>query len=117
MTARPPTTTAHPEGLRPDPSTLPRPKLFSAPPPGQQARGYTTAPDLTREAEGQNVPVAMTSVALMLAGSILIALGVIFWSWPYAAAGGAVGAVGVVVGWRARLLEEYREGESPTATS
>lgn len=96
-------TSGEPGVPRPSPADLPRPALW----PRGATRPFSGRRDGTAErpSRGQQVG-AWVGTALMVLGVVLLGLALVLPSWPAAAAGLAVGVVGVGVAVRSRILED-----------
>lgn len=94
-----------------DPSTLARPRMWSAPPPGEQAQGFTSVAPPTggRHDKGP----AWVAVTLMAAGVVLCGVAVGVQHWQPLVVGLLVGAVGIVLAARARIMEDVSTSDDP----
>ena len=95
-----------------DPASLPRPKLYAEPRPGQQPVAFSGLEEQESNAGPGSVP-AFVAVAVMILGVVLVAAFVLTMSWPLLAAGLVVGAIGVVLALKARIMQDVSVTDSP----
>jgi len=101
-----------------DPADLPRPALWPQPPSGSQPLGVPSrqGDEADRVQAGRSrLRQAWTGVGLMVLGAVLLGVAVIVRElWPLVA-GLVVGAAGAAVAFRARIMDDVSDGDSPTA--
>ena len=93
-----------------DPASLPRPALWAEPKPGEQPVAVRGKADENADARA-HVTQAYVGVGLMCLGLVLLAVAAVVRAWPPAVLGLVVGAVGVAVALRARVMEAATVGE------
>jgi len=107
------------EEAAPAPPVQPAPELWSVPVGGGEPRPFSSRADAQSDAQGDQenarakLPWAWLSVALMIAGAVVVGLAIVLVSWPLAGAGAAVGAIGAGLALRVRILSDVSLGQSP----
>lgn len=104
MARRGRTSSGDPGRRPPAPGSLPRPALWpgrTGAAPFDGAEPDTAVPTTPRQRR-----LAWLAVALMVVGTVLVGLAVALPSWVAAGAGLVIGAVGMVLAWRARIMED-----------
>jgi len=98
-----------------DPAALPRPVLWPIPEPGQQPSGDPVgkAGQFGAGGEPQRRGPAWVAVGPMILSSCLGTLALIAKGWPWWAVAGAVGLVGALLAWKAQIMQDATEGQSP----
>ncbi len=98
-----------------DPAALPRPVLWPIPEPGQQPSGDPAgkAGQLGAGGEPQARGPAWVAVGLMILSTCLGTLALIAKGWPGWAVAGIVGLVGALLAWKAQIMQDATEGQSP----
>jgi|GEM_PF-977805 len=85
--------------------------MWSAPPPGEQARGFTSVAPAGVEAHDKRP--AWVAVALMVVGVVLCGVAVGVYRWEPLVAGLVVGAVGLLLASRTRILDDVSTSDDP----
>jgi hypothetical protein len=90
----------------------PRPALWAAPMAGEPLRPFTGRADDRYESAGPaHQGAAWTAVGLIIAACVVLGFALVLRAWSVAGLGIALGAVGVVVGRRGRMLEQVSLGQ------
>ena len=97
------------------PAALPRPVLWPIPEPGQQPSGDPAgkAGQLGAGGEPQRKGPAWVAVGLMILSTCLGTIALIAKGWPGWAAAGTVGLAGTILAWKAQIMQDATEGQSP----
>lgn len=94
-----------------DPSSLARPAMWAAPPPGEQAQGFTS---VSRPTSGHHAKrPAWVAVAVMALGIVLCGVAVALYRWEPLALGIPIGLTGVVLAARARIMDDISTSDDP----
>lgn len=103
-----------PAPVRPtvDPATLPHPKLFAPPRPGEQPKAFRGMEEESAPEVPSRKP-AWFAVALMIVGVILVALCVATTQLLLLPIGLVVGAIGMTIAWRAKIMDDVSVSDSP----
>lgn len=95
-----------------DPAALPRPKLFAPPRPGEQPQAFRGLAEENSPPAPSKKP-AWFAVGLMIVGVVLVGLFVATTEWPLLLAGLVVGAIGVLIAWKAQIMATVSVTDSP----
>ena len=94
-----------------DPSSLPRPAMWSPPPPGEQAQGFTSVTP-PPDGEHHRAP-AWVAIALMVVGVVLGGVGIGVYHWQPFVAGLLVASVGMLLAVKARVMDDVSTSDDP----
>lgn len=95
----------------PAPGSLPRGAMW--PEHAEQAPFRGAEGDTSTPASPARKRLAFVAVGIMVVGLVLVGLAVVRTSWLLLACGVVVGAVGVVLAVRARIMEDVSVSDSP----
>ncbi len=95
-----------------DPATLPRPRLFPLPAPGEQPQAFRGLED-EDTSPPPHARSSWVAVLTMIVGVLLTAAFFLTLSWPLLAAGVVVGLVGVYLAVKAKIMDEVSVTDSP----